>query len=203
MSVSRLVSGATLCFSLLLPMPLKICVGPCAAGRRCMQACCIQQHSRGTVHKIATNVFLEPDKPITELLPYSMDCQTLFHGSVPQPADWLRAFSACKNAMSFLKAEKHYESEDYAQGRRCSVNRRSGLVMPIRNCFVFLLLLDFFEMVKSKCSLPRMFESKRQCKPHAQPKPRLDSHDSSDGLGGAVPAVPAVEACCQHFYICR
>lgn len=100
-----------------------------------MQACCIQQHARGTVHKIATNVFLEPDRPITELLPYSLNCQTLFHGSVPQPADWLRSLNACKNATSFLSAEKHYESEDYAQGRRCSVNRKSGLSMLISNRF--------------------------------------------------------------------
>ena len=92
-----------------------------------MQSSCIHQHSRGTVHRIATNLFLEPDRPVSELLPYDMDDQTLFRGSVPQASDWLRSWSACRNASSFLKAEKHYETEDFKGANAVFVTRRSFL----------------------------------------------------------------------------
>ena len=55
-----------------------------------MQACCVRQHSRNFVHKVATNVFLAPDQPIAQCLPHSLQHQGLFNGNVPQPKDWLR-----------------------------------------------------------------------------------------------------------------
>ena len=104
--------------------------------RKSMQSCCIRQHARGTVHKIATNLFLEPDRPVVELLPYNLDDQSLWRGSVPQQADWLRAWSSCRTASSFFQAERYYQTEDFAHGRRCSVSRKSSLM---------LIMLFYFE----------------------------------------------------------
>ena len=101
-----------------------------------MQSCCLTQHARSTVHRVAQNLFLAPERPVSELLPYDLTDQDLFRGNVPQPRDWLRAWNACRTASSFLQAEKQYETEDYASGRRCSVKRRSH-----SDCFVNLSTL--------------------------------------------------------------
>ena len=94
---------------------------------KCMQASCIRQHADGTVHRVAQNYFLQPDKAISELLPYDFKGQDVFRGNVPQPRDWLRAWNACSNPTAFNNAEKHYETEDFASGRRCSVTRKCFL----------------------------------------------------------------------------
>lgn len=90
-----------------------------------MQAACIRQHSMTTVHRTAVNFYLQPDRPVAELLPYCLQDQDLFRGNVPQAVDWLRAWSACKQASSFAGAEAYYATEDYAWGRQCSVRAKS------------------------------------------------------------------------------
>ena len=50
-----------------------------------MQACSIRQHAECTVHRVAKNLFLSPDRPVSELLPYDLKDQDLFRGNVPQP----------------------------------------------------------------------------------------------------------------------
>lgn len=90
-----------------------------------MQSASLRQHSRCTVHRIAQNLFLAPDQSLSELVPYDLRDQDLFRGNVPQARDWLRAWNACHTAASFNKAQKHYETEDFASGRRCSVHRKS------------------------------------------------------------------------------
>ena len=65
-----------------------------------MQACCVHAHSKTFVHQVAMKVFLAPDTPISQCLPYSIQHQNLFSGNVPQPADWLRAWRACRTASS-------------------------------------------------------------------------------------------------------
>ena len=92
-----------------------------------MQACAIRQHQECTVHRVAKSLFLSPDRPVSELLPYDLKDQDLFRGNVPQPADWLRAWSACKRVTSFRSAAQHFQTEDYAWGRRCSVVAKSFL----------------------------------------------------------------------------
>ena len=72
-----------------------------------MQACAIRQHQECTVHGVAKSLFLSPDRPVSELLPYDLKDQDLFRGNVPQPADWLRAWSACKRVTSFRSAAQH------------------------------------------------------------------------------------------------
>ena len=78
-----------------------------------------------TVHRTAVNFYLQPDRPVAELLPYCLQDQDLFRGNVPQAVDWLRAWSACKQASSFAGAEAYYATEDYAWGRQCSVRAKS------------------------------------------------------------------------------
>lgn len=102
---------------------------------KCMQAASIRQHADGTVHRVAQNLFLSPDKAISELLPYDLHSQDLFRGNVPQARDWLRAWSACLSPIAFTNAEKHYETEDFASGRRCSVSRRGFSTQDFSCCF--------------------------------------------------------------------
>lgn len=119
-----------------------------------MQACSIRQHAECTVHRVAKNLFLSPDRPVSELLPYDLKDQDLFRGNVPQPADWLRAWSACKRVSSFRSAVQHFQTEDYAWGRRCSVVGKSYLpplflvnllvVKLAARVWVFLLCFLYF-----------------------------------------------------------
>ena len=90
-----------------------------------MQAASIRHHATSTVHRVAQNHYLCPDQPITEILPYNLEDQNLYRGNVPQPTDWLRAWDACHHASSFQKAQQHYETEDFAHGRQCTVSRKS------------------------------------------------------------------------------
>ena len=94
-----------------------------------MQASCIRQHAASTVHRVAQNLYLSPDRPLSELLPYDLKDQVLFGGNVPQPEHWLRAWSACRNVTSFRSAVKQFQTEDYASGRQCSVRARGALTL--------------------------------------------------------------------------
>ncbi|CAJ1448590.1 unnamed protein product [Effrenium voratum] len=82
-----------------------------------MQSCCILQHAKCTVHRAATNLFLAPDKPVSECLPYDLKDQALFQGNVPQPQDWLRAWRASRTASSFASASAFFQTDDFAAGR--------------------------------------------------------------------------------------
>jgi len=73
-----------------------------------MQACSIRQHAECTVHRVAKNLFLSPDRPVSELLPYDLKDQDLFR-------------------TSFRSAAQHCRTEDYAWGRQCSVVAKSYL----------------------------------------------------------------------------
>ena len=81
-----------------------------------MQARCLTQHAESTVHRVAQEVFLAPDKPISQCLPYSVADQSLFKGNVPQPQDWLRAWRACQTPSSFQSAMTFFGTDDYIDG---------------------------------------------------------------------------------------
>ena len=81
-----------------------------------MQARCLTQHAESTVHRVAQEVFLAPDKPISQCLPYSVADQSLFKGNVPQPQDWLRAWRACQTPSSFQSAMTFFGTDDYIAG---------------------------------------------------------------------------------------
>ena len=84
--------------------------------RKCMQASCIKQHAGCTVHKVATQAFLEPDRPVSEHLQDHPDDDALLRGNVPQPADWLRAWRTCRTLTSFCSAEAIQRTEAYIRG---------------------------------------------------------------------------------------
>ena len=107
------------------------------SARKCMQAACIRQHSASTVHRMAENHFLCPDRNVSELAPYNLQEQDLYRGNVPQARDWLRAWNSCQTAASFNKAQKHYETEDYAAGRPCSVSRKN-ILFPQYRCKFYI-----------------------------------------------------------------
>lgn len=158
-----------------------------------MQAACIRQHADGTVHRVAQNLFLSPDKPINELLPFDLGRQDLFRGNVPQAKDWLRAWSACLNPIAFNNAEKHYEAEDFGSGRPCSVTRRGFLVDAsvyhvARPCF-FSHRLGLNEMVTLMCWV-FLFRSLLF---------RFEPDDSSHALGDPVTKKESIAECAEHF----
>ncbi|CAE8652909.1 unnamed protein product, partial [Polarella glacialis] len=92
---------------------------------KCMQACCLRQHSRSTVHRVAEKYFFAPEIPVSSALPYQLGDQDLLKGNVPQPADWLRAWQACQTSTSFAGAEKHYRTEAFIDGRPTHVKRKA------------------------------------------------------------------------------
>ena len=84
---------------------------------KCMQAHTLDQHSMNEAHKMAMDIYLCPETPVSELLAESRPVQDdeLFKGSVPQPADWLRAWRHLKEAMSFRSCEKISGTENFVQ----------------------------------------------------------------------------------------
>ncbi|CAE8637854.1 unnamed protein product, partial [Polarella glacialis] len=92
---------------------------------KCMQACCLRQHSRSTVHRVAEKYFFAPEIPVSSALPYQLGGQDLLKGNVPQPADWLRAWQACQTSTSFAGAEKHYRTQAFIDGRPTHVKRKA------------------------------------------------------------------------------
>ena len=95
--------------------------------RKVMQACYLQQHARCTVHRVAAEFYLAPEKPLVQCLPYLAADQGLFKGNVPQPLDWLRAWRACRTPSSFQGALQYFETEDFAAGHRCGLRKGSRL----------------------------------------------------------------------------
>lgn len=96
--------------------------------RKVMQPSSLRQHALCTVHRVAAEAFLSPDKPVSQCLPYSLEDQSLFKGNVPQPLDWLRAWRACRTPSSFQAALKYFGTEDFAAGQRPGLRRHSRLL---------------------------------------------------------------------------
>ena len=92
--------------------------------RKAMQACCIRQHENNFVHKVAMQVYLSPDRPVSQCLPHSIKNQALFNDNVPQPSDWLRAWRACQTASSFVSAAQFFSTDDFIAGRPNQMSRR-------------------------------------------------------------------------------
>ena len=108
-----------------------------------MQVSSFKQHSRCTVHRVAEQAFLSPDKPVQECLPYSLAKQDLFKGNVPQPQDWLRAWRACRTAASFKAALAFFNTEDFIQGSRSKVQHNSSLAAQVLAPTSFLLKMIY------------------------------------------------------------
>jgi hypothetical protein len=71
---------------------------------RDLQASHVWQHQHTDVHKIAERAFFLPDSPVQIQLQASASDDRLLNGSVPQPADWLRAWKAVRCPRSWRAA---------------------------------------------------------------------------------------------------
>lgn len=84
----------------------------------------VREHCRSETHKLAVAAYLEPDKPVRLLLQKSLADEQLLAGSVPQPADWLRAWRVCMNPVSWACAVNQAGTEHFiAQIRDRGVTR--------------------------------------------------------------------------------
>ena len=101
-----------------------------------MQACCFKQHAMSTVHRAAQEAYLRPEAPLSECLPYTLEDQKLFGGNVPQPLEWLRAWRACRTPSAFRAALAHFQTEDFAQGRRSKV-QPTGPALLVQSTWFF------------------------------------------------------------------
>ena len=156
-----------------------------------MQACCFTQHSRHTVHRVACKVFLAPDRPISQCLPYSLQDQDLFRGNVPQPADWLRAWRACQTASSFDAAVKYFQTEDFSKGRTCRLHEKSSLDL----INVFGEPDISFGMV----ALGNIFQNHNS---EIQDVPRFEADDFGHALGSQKAEERDIEKCVEHQHFC-
>ena len=94
---------------------------------KAMQACCFAQHAKTTLHRIASKAFLQPDKAVTQFLPYQLADASIMNGNVPQPEDWLRVWRLCMTPTSFAAAEAAYATEHAINPLRKCPNRRRSL----------------------------------------------------------------------------
>ncbi len=56
----------------------------------------------------------------------------IFRGGVPQPADWLRAWRACRTPCSFYAAEAHGITENFINGSRVHGARRKAFAAMVK-----------------------------------------------------------------------
>ena len=95
-----------------------------------LQASHLVQHAGWQSHKLALEIYLAVDTPVREVI---MDAavlseQDLLKGSVPQPADWLRAWRYMKEGTSFREASRACTPESYIHGTvSCPVPSRKAM----------------------------------------------------------------------------
>ena len=95
-----------------------------------LQASHLVQHAGWQSHKLALEIYLAVDTPVREVI---MDAavlseQDLLKGSVPQPADWLRAWRYMKEGTSFREASRACTTESYIHGTvSCPVPSRKAV----------------------------------------------------------------------------
>ncbi len=70
------------------------------------------------MHRVAVNAWLRPDEPMKLALQASLEDDRLLAGAVPQPADWLRAWSAARIPQSWESAAKTAHTEHFIRHSR-------------------------------------------------------------------------------------
>lgn len=98
--------------------------------KNCMQASCIVQHARVTVHRCAARCFLEPDRPVSDFINSGPGDAELLRGNVPQPEDWLRAWRFCRTPTSFHAAEAVQQTEAFIRGQGSSASSFHRKAVP-------------------------------------------------------------------------
>ena len=95
---------------------------------RCLwlQAEHVKQHSHTSSHKVAVQAFLRPGELVTHWLQRDSDDDALLSGAVPQPPDWLRAWSAARELDSWRAAARIARTEHFIASIRAKpVQHRS------------------------------------------------------------------------------
>jgi len=92
-----------------------------------LQAEHLKQHACSDVHKLAEKMFLQPAAPIVLSLQAQEADDRLLSGAVPQPADWVRAWRAIREGVSWATAEKLCESEHWIAAVRNRPVLRRGI----------------------------------------------------------------------------
>ena len=141
---------------------------------RCLglQAEHVKQHGHQDCHKVSVQAFLRPGEVVTNWLQRDHMDDALLSGAVPQPPDWLRAWSAARELDSWTAASRMAHTEHFiASIRPKPVQRRSFqqmvLVMRevvreqkrqwIRDCSSISISFDDWKGVKAvkwKCDTP-------------------------------------------------
>ena len=91
-----------------------------------LQADSLAQHANMSAHRMAMEIYLCPETPVSELLTVerTVEDQNLLQGSVPHPPDWLRAWRHLKEGVSFRSSTRLQTTEKFiekgvAQGLEC------------------------------------------------------------------------------------
>ena len=85
----------------------------------------VRQHAETLTHRLATQAYFAPQLAKAAIVGnagalYDSDVQ-LFRGGVPQVADWLRAWRACRSPVSFSTAEQIGATFDFIHSKRLPV----------------------------------------------------------------------------------
>ena len=97
-----------------------------------LQASHLAQHAGWQSHKLALDIFLAVDTPVREVIADAalLSEQELLKGSVPQPADWLRAWRYMKEGASFRRASRFCTTEEYIHGICPAPSRKVVKALP-------------------------------------------------------------------------
>ena len=92
-----------------------------------LQASPFAQHAGWQSHELALELCLARETPVREVIADSavLSEQELLKGSVPQPADWLRAWRYLKEGTSFRMASKVCSTETYIASTVAGPSRRA------------------------------------------------------------------------------
>ena len=137
-----------------------------------LQAEHVKQHVLYDCHKVAVQAFLRPGELVTHWLQRDSADDSLLSGAVPQPPDWLRAWSAARELDSWSAAARIARTEHFIASIRAKpVLHRSFqqmiLIMRevvrerkrqwIRDCLSISMSFDDWKGVKAvkwKCDAP-------------------------------------------------
>ena len=102
-----------------------------------LQASHLAQHAAFQAHKLAVDLYLSPDAPVHEVLKDASAIaeHDLFKGSVPQPADWLRAWRSLVEGTSFRETCRRNNIERFIDGLE-SVGPSRHAIMSLQRIIV-------------------------------------------------------------------
>jgi len=94
----------------------------------------LKQHADSAQHRRAIRSYFAPAAAAsTSVVSPAEEADTaLFKGAVPQVADWLRAWRACRSGQSFLASEKSACTESFIQGSRIKGASRKAMRAMLR-----------------------------------------------------------------------